>query len=483
MSFQDALCFRVIKHRDEIRVVLEFGITVDDFITHENRTLWQFIEHYYSDPKTPGQVPSVHELGVRTQGKFSLGDDFEGMTTQALCVEVRRQRLVQRGHQACLEFTENLGVPSSDPMNALSIMQGHLTGLIALGTSVNTDVSMLQGSDRMLVRMMDAEQGIDRSKMRFPWGPLDDETFGVQEDDYILFYGRPKSGKTWVLASLIDACYKQDKRALIYTKEMTADGIWMRTLACILGLEYKELRGAVFGRNKPMNKDDKFRLFELNRYLKSDPRAADSLVVLNGREAGPGRDTVPWLRSKIEKYRPDVVFVDGMYLLSDHLKNASDQQRVMNISRGLRDTILATRTPIIATTQANRKAAGHKEANLDEIGFSDSLGQDVTLAARVIGDKTTPTMSLVIGGSREFTLHGLRLNCKPARDFSFLEVLSEDDIRKATEGDHGEDEKKDKKPKKATKGDKAADQERAKTEDADMKYHVDGLRHQNGKAT
>jgi intein/homing endonuclease len=286
------------------------------------------------------------------------------------------------------------------------------------------------------------------------------------------------SGKTWVLASLIASAYAQEKRLAIYTKEMTPDGIYMRALACILALDYAELRGAVLGRNKPMNKNDEDRIRELHNFLTIDSCGANAITVLNGREAGPGMDTVPWLRSKIERYKPDVVFVDGLYLLSDHLKHTSDQQRVMNISRGLRETILATNTPIIATTQANRKAAGHKEANLDEIGFSDSLGQDVTLAARVINDKTSPTMSLVIGGSREFALHGIRLNNIPAKDFSFHSILTEEDIQKATENDQGEEEKKEKKAKKPKKGDKTTNADREAKEKEAEEHHINNL--QNG---
>ncbi len=460
MSFQDALCNRVIRTRD-MRVPLEFGITVDDFIAHENKVMWQCIESYYGNPASLGCVPSVQIL----QGKnpaYSLGDDYPGMETLELCVEVRKARITMRANQAGLELAENLGVPGVDPMKALQLMQQHLTGLIALGTTVNTDVSLLQGCDRLIMRMMESEQGVDHTKMHLPWGPLEDVTFGVQEDDYYLFYGRPKSGKTWILASLIASCYLQERRALIYTKEMISDGIWMRVLACIQQLEYDELRRSVFGRLQPLNQADMDRLREFNRYLRTSVEAGNQLILLDGRKAGPGMDTVPWLRSKIERYKPHICFVDGAYLLSDHLKSNSDSQRVMNISRGLRDTVLATRTPIIATSQANRKAAGHKEANLDEIGFSDSFGQDVTFAGRVIMDKNSPTMSVVIGGSREFRLHGIRLNCKPARDFTCIGELSEDDIRKAVENDQGEDEKKDKdkKPKKATKGEKAANDER-----------------------
>jgi hypothetical protein len=114
----------------------------------------------------------------------------------------------------------------------------------------------------------------------------------------------------------------------------------------------------------------------------------------------------------------------------------------MNISRDLRQMVLSTGVPVIATMQANRKAAGHNDANLDEIAYSDALAQDATMAARVINDKVSPTISVVIGGSREFKLHGFRINAVPARDFSYHSELTEKDIEKAKEGDQSEVEKK-----------------------------------------
>jgi len=56
----------------------------------------------------------------------------------------------------------------------------------------------------------------------YPWDVLNRATQGMLPGEFILFYGRPKSLKTWVLLSLATFAYDYaSRRVLIYTREMT----------------------------------------------------------------------------------------------------------------------------------------------------------------------------------------------------------------------------------------------------------------------
>ncbi len=439
MSYQMALCARVIK-TGQLTPVLNFGITPEDFTSQEAKNLWGLILSYYSQPESQGSVISPNVL-LRWFKNFVVPDDMPSYTIEALCYEVRRERVITEGNALAVAFAEEVAIPTCNPAESLAALQAGVSRLIALGTTQNTDISLKEGLAKVRKRLRMMKDGVDFSVMKWPWEPFNRATFGIQPDDYIVFYGRPKSMKTWVLCFLIAWAFENEKRIVVYTKEMTDENIYARTFACILRLIYDELRGAT------TSAADDLKLDELAAYVEHDPRLASMITVLSARDVPEGGDTVPWLESKIEQYKPDIMFVDGLYLLSTHKKFTSDEGRVRAISRDLRAMNLKTRVPLICTMQANRKAAGHKDANLDEIAYSDALSQDCTIAARVINDKTSPTISIVIGGSREFKLHGLRINAVPARDFSFNSELTEHDIMKAKEQDAPEEEGKDKKPK------------------------------------
>jgi hypothetical protein len=450
MSYQTALCARVIKTGD-IASVLNFGLTMDDFTEMEAKSFWGMILAYYTEQGMPGSVIAPQMMRIHFPA-LVWDDDMTGMRIEKLCAQIRKDRIAVEANEA---MTKCLGAMNSslpDITPDLQELHQRISSLIALGTRGNTDVTIRTGMSNILRNMGLARQGVNRAIASWPWKALQDATFGINPDDYIVFYGRPKSMKTWVLIAILAHLFEWEKKVLVYTKEMTPDNVYMRTIAAICHMKYDDLREAT-SVGRPLSMADEKQLYEYWDCISTDPVWADRLIVLSGRDAPAGGDTVAWLHSKIDQYKPQVMLVDGMYLLSDQNKAKVDHHRVMNISRDLRQMVLSTGVPVIATMQANRKAALHTDANLDEIAYSDGVAQDATIAARVINDKMSPTISLVIGGSREFKLHGIRIMGKPAEDFSFKAVLTEKEIEKAREGDEDDkEEKNEKKDKDKGKG-------------------------------
>jgi hypothetical protein len=115
--------------------------------------------------------------------------------------------------------------------------------------------------------------------------------------------------------------------------------------------------------------------------------------------------------------------------------------------------ILQTKTPVIATLQANRKAAQHEKAEFDEIAFSDSVSQDCTMAIRVIKNKFEPTITLAFAGAREVKFAGMSIKAVPCTNFSFNSMLTDQEILKAKSADDSEsDDKKKNKREPRTLG-------------------------------
>lgn len=415
--------------------VVQWGITTDDFLTNEGRALWTTLVGYHQMPQTSGAVLGPNAF-QRIFPNFQLCDD-PSMTMESLCLEVRQQRLVIE-YRALLE--KNLQMIEADPIGTINQTQMALMDLQNVGLAQQTDIHFHDSLDRSIQRMELIEQGVDMSCGRFPWDPLQHATGGLQPDDYIVIFGRPKSMKTWVIAFLLSFFYEQQKRILIYTKEMTADNIFARAGACLASIRYQEFR------HGKLSYDEKQSLYTVRRMLHM-ARQQQAVVCLSGKDATEGGDTVPWLRSKVETYKPDIIFVDGMYLMTDAKGAKKDNQRVMNISRALRQLVLDTKVPIIATIQANREAAKNEEANTHEVAFSDSLSQDCTMLIRAINEKSSPTIALVLSGvSREFDLNGFRIYGVPALNFDYYGPLSDKEIEKAKEQDTGDTDTPKSKP-------------------------------------
>lgn len=414
--------------------VIDWGINHLDFRTAEARAVWQYIAGYYSTPETRGSIlgPNVFRSVFPM---FELVDD-QLMTIDALCHEVRKARITAEAKDACIKLTDEIDI---DPGLAINVLHGHMQRLLALGVSKDHDVTFTNAMNRITQRYEHIKKNqFAFSKLAWPWDIMNDLTGGIQDEDYIVLFGRPKSMKTWVLNAMLASAFAQEKKAIIYTKEMTPDQIFLRIAACIGKFPYQELRT---GKLSP---EDEYALAQLAAMVAENLNQSN-LICLSGRDAPEGQDTVPWLQSKVEKYKPDAIFIDGMYLLSDvgGNKRTADWLRVTNISRAIRSMVLGTRVPAICTMQATRGAAKHANGNLDEIAYADAVAQDATLALRVINEKQTPTIALVAAGSREFKLHGLRIHGIPATNFDFKEVMTEKDIKRAEEQDVTQDEPED----------------------------------------
>jgi replicative DNA helicase len=438
-TWETQLLSRIIRTGD-INSVLRWGITYEDFNTSEGRMLFTHLVNYYQMPETSGSIlgPSALQQSYPT---FQIVDD-PSMTVDALCSEVRKSRFRTELRMLMQNAEKLIDV---DPTQALNLVAATTTFLQQLGTSRKLDVHAIDAMTRIMQRYDMREKGVDLSICPWPWEPLQDATGGIEPDDYVVIYGRPKSMKSWVLAYLIGHVYELGKKTLIYTKEMTPDNIIARVVAIMASIRYHEFRR---GRLAPNEKAALYEAWRVLHHLKE----VQNMVCLSGKDAGEGGDTVPWLRSKVEQYKPDLVFVDGMYLMSNARsgrKGQKDNERVRDISRDLSQLRLDTGVPVIATIQANRDAAKNTDANLDEVAFSDAIGQDATLAMRVINDKDAPTLSLVVGGSREFYLDGFSIYGVPATNFSYAGPLTALDVQRAKSADGDAAAAKKSKTKKA----------------------------------
>jgi replicative DNA helicase len=367
------------------------------------------------------------------------------MTTDAICNEVRRERVRLQGKQLILEANNLLDV---DPAAAVAMLQENAAILRNECTPRKVDVHIADGFNRVWNKYCATERGELSAVYPWPWAPLQEVTMGVQDTDYIILYGRPKSMKSWVLCFIIGyiLTLNLSYRVLIYSKEMDADEIFERIGCVIAGVVYGNFTQ---GKLTPEERRNIMIILDMLQAL----RDSMTVVCLSAQDVKQGQDTVAWLESKIERYKPQAVFVDGMYLMSDGAGAKKTHERVANISREMRQLILRKRVPVIATVQANREAAKNEEANIEEVAFSDSLGQDATMLIRVINEwkKANNTLALVMGGAtRRYKLNGFRIYGEPAINFSYYGELSEADAQDVLKKEAAAKEAKGKKARPIT---------------------------------
>ena len=87
--------------------------------------------------------------------------------------------------------------------------------------------------------------------------------------------------------------------------------------------------------------------------------------------------TVSAVASKIQSKNPDIVFIDGTYLMIDEQTNESNTpQSITNITRSLKRLAMKINKPIVISTQALTWKMRGGNVTADSIGYSSSFHQD-----------------------------------------------------------------------------------------------------------
>lgn len=82
------------------------------------------------------------------------------------------------------------------------------------------------------------------------------------------------------------------------------------------------------------------------------------------------------MRADIEKEKPDLVMIDGVYLMQDDQGAKDDWLRVAHITRDLKTASKDLHLPFLGNTQASQATSKKTGPGLDSIMYTQAIGQD-----------------------------------------------------------------------------------------------------------
>lgn len=437
-----ALLTKVMEERD-FHTLEKAGINEGFFLTPEAREVYRWIRDMYHEPATAGHVPSTDLARYRFPTLFfQIPID----SVPVLCAQLRQEkiRIELLSLAQILQERAGLDIPS-----AMAELRAKSTELSSL-TEAGEDLSMAAAFNQLWDQYSMIQNTAGMLGIPYPWDALNEETQGMQNGQFIVLYGRPKSMKTWMAIHFAATAYvRYRKRVLFYSREMTPRQISMRVACAIARVDYKAFR---LGRLQPEIRD---RVFSILRELADDERSAGSqgrhqpwfVITTDRGRGGRGSGGVGWLQSKIRDLKPDMAVVDGMYLMKDDRTNqrSVDWRQITHISQDLKLTAQEFDIPIIGVTQANRQSQKSKGEDLTELAFSDALGQDADAIFRTslqvkvdeTGVKRT-SLFITAPGLREGVFEGIVVRGEPATNFDYIRTMVAED----SENEDYDDKKK-----------------------------------------
>jgi replicative DNA helicase len=187
--------------------------------------------------------------------------------------------------------------------------------------------------------------------------PLDMMLGGIKNSDLITVLGFTGTGKTWALAILATLLAKAGYKILFITREMNTDQMMMRIDAIWAGISYGD-----FSRGKLSPTDEQ----KLVNYYDTMEANKDANLVVELSTGG-----VTNCAAMIDKHSPDLVLVDGGYLMTED-DDEDDWKGVMKVWRGFKNIALAKKVPFIVTSQIKEA----DKVSLGKISFSKALANE-----------------------------------------------------------------------------------------------------------
>ena len=428
-----ALLTRVIYDRD-FHGLEKAQITEEFFLTPLAKEVYRFMRTMYHAPATTGQVPSLELVQMHFPQSFYPFPSND--TVSVLAAELRRQKV----RIETLLLAQNIAeLADRDPMAAMASLKAEVSKISALA-EVGQDMTLAGAFQHLLSTYDTVQNSHGVVGIPYPWEQVNIETQGMQGGQFIVLYARPKSMKTWLGLYMAMHAYKHARRrVMVYSREMSPKLVAQRAAALFCEVDYRSykngtlqphMKQAVFTKLQEMIDDEK----SAGQYTGHQP----FFKIVSDSGGGGGGGGVSWLHAKVKEAKPDLLVVDGMYLMKDD-RTASrnvDWKNITHISQDLKRLAQDEDIPVIGITQANRGSEKEKEQSLSGLAYSDALAQDADAAFHVgKRDKIDETTKRVVTelyltapGLREGKFEGIVIRGEPATDFSYLRTLTSADF-------------------------------------------------------
>ncbi|MMZ46500.1 Replicative DNA helicase [compost metagenome] len=348
MNVETALIKKLIETGD-YATVTDKQIS-DRYFNGVNKRAFKFIREHVTNY---GKVPD-RKTFKKHFPSYPMPEEIPDEKIQYFCDQVREKKK----HNLIVDSLEDAAADIEDLKSEEAYIK-----LKRLILKVENEVIL---SDKVVVnrdtkkRLEDYEKRAKSGGMTgIPYGidRLDYATKGANKGELTTILGYTGTGKSWF--EIICAVYqaKQGYKVLFFTTEMSTKMVARRVDAVWAVLNYTRFRD---GR---LHKEEYQRYVE---YLEAREREEEETIIIEQATGG-----VSQIAAKIDQYDPDMVYVDGAYLLADEESEEDDWRSLVHIWRGLHRIVLQKDIPMCVSTQSKEK-----KISLSAISFAKAIAAD-----------------------------------------------------------------------------------------------------------
>ncbi len=384
-----ALEFRILTNillEGNLSEALRAGLTEEHFRDPDARMIYKFVHDHWFKPSTYKSVPTMGAVERRFPSfQRTAEDPGEHGALRALINELKVSSFEANMRGLANAFYEWV---DADPHEAALKLKQAIDGALRETVEARTlDVDDVVDAAEKHYR--DAQQGLIYG-IPWPWEVMTEDTLGKRPGDFIVFYGRMKTMKTWVMLYCAAVDYLEHNcRVAIWSKEMGREKLTLRLAALFAKVDYQLFKKGKLP--KKLARKAMAALHQLRTVVKNEDGTTTlqiqggkrSLMLMCGRDAPR---TVEELRATLAPFQPDVLYLDSFYHLSPTKDfNPSQRwQRIGALAEETKELAEELRIPIIAVHQANRLGEKTYGGTLADVADADIIAREADLIVRVL---------------------------------------------------------------------------------------------------
>lgn len=417
---------KIVQKRD-LRTVMKSNISQMMLTTPEAREMFKAIRAHYLDSSHYGRVPTARWMKDHFRSFQSIKAEE---SLEELCEEIRKIAMEKELTTACEEVID---IAAVDPYRALEIMRSKALRAQSM-TSNSRDLLFSESAEELKEAYERRENATQLLGVPWPWKQLNEETQGIHQEDFVIFFARPKTLKSW-LATLcgVHAYAYGNRRVMYYSCEMPTEQVRERAACIYAGLDYKKLKKGL------LDPEEKAIYYAYLDSIKADEQKAatnrhsPAMLFTHFMDA-PGGGGVTHLMGKAEAFQPDLIICDAFYRMRNDRTGRSSRKPAeqAEITMDLKNATQQLKVPIIGVTQRNRQGEADKteeDETATDVAFTDAGGQEADLFIRWSKGPKYPDGSVsitgMIAGAREIEPGGMLFRVKPAVHWEFESWLTD----------------------------------------------------------
>jgi replicative DNA helicase len=338
------------------------NVNANWFADEDDKRVWTKVRDHFSKY---GECPSLEILKDNYPTyEFVQTEDSLDYLLDAV-VEARRKFATVNMLRDAIESIDK----RSDHEEALLRLQ---RGLIKIDDDGLSGTSDLDLTNEPMRRWEDYQErkNLPNGLRGYPTGfpTIDKATSGLQNGQLVVVIAPPKTGKSTLALQIALNIHREQKKVPMF-QSFEMSNMEQET-------RYDSMR-ALISHQRLMT--GTLTSEEESRYKKilENLENVDHKFWLVDSAAG---STVSGIAAKIQTLQPDIVFIDGVYLMIDEQSGeANTPQALTNITRGLKKLAQRFNKPIVISTQVLTWKMKKGNVTADSIGYSSSFFQDADI--------------------------------------------------------------------------------------------------------